>query len=150
MSAAGQTGSETYSDAPPLQGFLQDESDEEVRISVPGGTWVVKRSDLVGLEDWKDPVGEGDGRPVQAEVRSGAVIGFNQSVKVEPRERPMTMPDKLSQVVGMDVLREMGNAWAGRLGFKAVVDAGAGSSPSACCWETGNWGMDCSPDDCMD
>ena len=73
----------------PLRGFLESESDGEVRIAVPSGTWIIKRTDIERQSAWEDAqVVHGKGQPVEIVVRPGASIGLLHSVTVQPLERP--------------------------------------------------------------
>jgi hypothetical protein len=60
-------------------GFLTREDDESLYIADPQGTWVIRREDVVFLEDWKhaDCAPElmaQSGRPVRVGIREGATI----------------------------------------------------------------------------
>lgn len=150
MADSVSTRSRSYEESvPSLQGFLVDETERQVKIAVPHGAWLISRDDVVSIAEWENPIGNLDGRPVEATIRPGAQIDFLQSVKVATADRPLTLTDSLSEIVGRRELDEMARSWAGRMGFD-LVQPGGESSPSACCWETGTWGMECQPDDCMD
>jgi hypothetical protein len=144
-------GGGSESQTPPLQGFLVDESDKELRVGVTHGVWIIDRADVESLSDWEDPIkADFDGRPVQVVTRPGATLGFLQSVKVQPVDRPMTLSEQGARIFGSDQLQRMTQAWGGKLGFEVALRARA-RSPSASCWDSpGGWGMTCAADDCMD
>lgn len=137
--------------AAPLRGFLVEENERELRIKVAGGTWLLGRDDVSSVEDWDDAISvDFDGRPVSVTTKPGSTIGFLQRVKVAEVERPMTLTQEGAKLFGNEMLDRMTKDWGGQMGFEMVAD-GAGSSPSACCWEDpSGWGMICKADDCQD
>jgi hypothetical protein len=59
-------------------GYLTNEDENAVYLADPQGTWVIKRTDLVAMEDWKvqglPEFMSGNGRPVRVSVKDGATI----------------------------------------------------------------------------
>lgn len=59
-------------------GFLTREEDEAIYVADAQGTWILRRSDVVSVEDWTgEAVPEfmkGAGRPVRVAVKDGATI----------------------------------------------------------------------------
>jgi hypothetical protein len=59
-------------------GVLTREDSDNIYVADPQGTWVIKRSDLVKIEDWKDHVVPGfmagTGRAVRVAIKDGATI----------------------------------------------------------------------------
>ena len=51
-------GDPTRIDSSPLQGFLVEDSEDQLKVRVSQGTWIIERADVVDLSDWTDPVTE--------------------------------------------------------------------------------------------
>lgn len=141
----------TYADKAPLLGFLVEESDTEVRVRVSGGDWIIQRGDVEALSDWEDAVQvDFDGRAVQVLTKSGATLGFLQSVKVTASDRPMTLPESISKLVGDARMRELSDAWGAQYDM-TVVDPDVGQSPTVCDVSDPNgFGLVIKTDDCRD
>ena len=136
----------------PLKGLLASDADGEVRINVPGGTWVIQRADIERQTEWANPtVAEEGGKPVEVVVRPGASIGWLQTLTIESLERPMTLPDRYRAVVGSDDLSRQSEEWGRAHGFafNRVVTAEAGHT-SVSCWDhPSGFGTVCQGDDCQ-
>ena len=89
-------------------------------MRVAGGTWILGRSDIESMSDWDDPVEvDFDGRPVEIVAKGRARRRALQRVVVKPVDRPMTLSDKGSQLLG----KKTSTAWLVR---------GAGAWTSRC------------------
>lgn len=140
----------------PLRGLLASDADGEVRINVPGGTWVIQRADIERQSDWANPTvaasAAGDaGTPVEVVVRPGASIGWLQTLTIELLVRPMTLPDRYRNVVGSEDLSRQSEEWGRTHGFAfdRVVVAEAGHT-SVSCWDhPSGFGTVCQGDDCQ-
>lgn len=136
----------------PLKGLLASDADGEVRINVPGGTWVIQRADIERQSEWANPtVAEEGGKPVEVVVRVGASIGWLQTLTIESLERPMTLPDRYRAVVGSEDLARQSEEWGRAHGFafNRVVTAEAGHT-SVSCWDhPSGFGTVCQGDDCQ-
>lgn len=140
-----------HTDRAPLLGFLVNESDSEIRVRVSGGEWLISRDDVDSLEDWTEASAvDFEGRAVQVVTKTGATLGFLQSVQVKVSDRPMTLPDGLSKLVGDVRMNELGNAWGAQYDL-AVVDPDVGQSPTVCDFSDPNgFGLIIKTDDCLD
>ena len=132
-----------------LKGFLTKDTDEEVRIDVPSGTWIIRRADLESLSDWKDAPPHDRGKPVHVVVKAGAKIGMLTTVTVQPVERPMTLSEDRSQLVESKEYEELSGDWGNTHGFlfdeKTLK---AFSHTTVCCWEEYPSHFECRNDDC--
>jgi hypothetical protein len=135
----------------PLLGFLVDDSDSQISVQVSDGTWIIDRADIDQLSDWENPVAVNiSGRAVQVIVRSGSTIGFLQSIKVTAIDRPMTLPEGFSKILGGERVRELSETWGAQNQLEAVA-TDAGNSPSVCDWSDPNgFGLILKVDDCRD
>jgi hypothetical protein len=135
----------------PLLGFLVDDSGSQIRVQVADGTWIIDRSDIEKLSDWENPVAvDISGRAVQVIVRSGSTIGFLQSIKVTASDRPMTLPEGFSKVLGEERLRELSETWGAQNDLQTLA-TDAGNSPTVCDWSDPNgFGLIIKIDDCRD
>jgi hypothetical protein len=141
----------TYNDKAPLLGFLVEQSDLEIKVRVSGGEWVIRRDDVESMSDWDSAIAvDFEGRPVQVVAKSGATLGFMQSVTVMASERPMTLPEGLSRLVGDQRMRELSDAWGAQFDLQ-VVDPDVGQSPTVCdCSDPNGFGLVIKTDDCRD
>lgn len=137
----------------PLLGFLVGESDSEIRVRVAGGTWLIDRSDVESMDDWDDPVSvDFEGRPVRVTARSGATLGFLQSMTIESSDRPLTRLKRASTLFGAEHLEGLSKTWGAQHEFADdQVTLEAGGSPSVCEREDpSGFGMILFPCDCKD
>lgn len=141
----------TVTDNAPLLGFLVEEDEDRITVRVDGGRWIIDRTDVVSLSDWDDafPVAF-PGRPVAVVTRSGASLGFLQTVTVDDTDRPMTLPAGMSALVGEQGLAQMAEAW-GTAHAVSFDSEAVGQSPTVCdCTPVGEFGMIIKTDDCRD
>lgn len=133
----------------PLKGYLADESDREIRVHVRRGTWIIPKSDIETLSDWKDSPGVMESlRPIQVVIKPGSTIGFLQKFVVEPMDRPFTLPAHYSELVGNKDLSLLANEWGLRHGFSIDEPISADGHDTVSCWgEPGGWGLHCEADD---
>jgi hypothetical protein len=133
-----------------LRGFLGNESDAEVRIDVPAGTWIIQRADVERLSDWQEaPSVHGFGRAVQVVVKPGATIGLLTSVTVQPLDRPLALSESGSNLVDSETFTELSQDWGRTHGFG--IDEKVAESLShttVCCWQEGPSHFECRNDDC--
>jgi hypothetical protein len=136
-----------------LKGFLSSESDDEVRVDVSGGTWIVRRADIEQQLDWTEPAPtfHAEGKPVKVVIRAGAQVGFLRFVTVEPIERPITLPARYSKVAGTESISDSTEEWGRSHGFQLDVKvAAANGHTSVSCWDDpSGFGAVCQGDDCM-
>lgn len=134
----------------PLKGFLAAEDDREVRVDVRDGTWIIPRSDIESLSEWENaPAAAHAHKPVQVVIKPGSKIGFLRMMTVHPLERPFTLPEHYSKLIGNRDLSEMAQQWGLRQGFKVVEPLGFGPHDTVSCWEDpSGWGLVCQGDDC--
>ena len=141
----------TSTDKAPLLGFLVKENDSEIRVRVSGGEWVINRDDVDSLQDWTDAIAvDFDGRGVQVFTKAGATLGWLQTVQVNASDRPMTLPENLSKLVGDVRMNELADAWGAQFDLQ-VVDPDVGASPTVCDVSDPNgFGLIIKTDDCRD
>lgn len=142
---------ETISDQAPLLGFVVKESDSKIHVRVSGGDWVIRREDIDSMSDWENHTAvDIKGRAVQVMPKSGATLGFLQSVKVTARDRPMTLPEGFSKLLGSDRVTELGRSWGVQHDLQ-VIDEAIGASPTVCDWDDpSGFGTIVKTDDCRD
>jgi len=142
---------ETYADTTPLLGFLVQESDSEIRVDVGGGTWIIDRADIEHMSDWENPPAiDIEGRAVQVVAKSGATLGFLQPVKVTASDRPMTLPEGFTKILGGERLRELSESWGAQYDLE-VAPSDIGQSPTVCDYDDpSGFGTIVKTDDCRD
>jgi hypothetical protein len=118
---------------PPLRGYLESEdSDDVIRIRSGDGTWTFHREDVLSISDWEGLSDSPDSRPVQVDIRIGAVGEFSQSFKVAYADRPMTLPDQPTVVGADEEFEQQVEAWSADLEFVAEPWPDGGITRSAC------------------
>lgn len=120
-----------------LRGYLVDQTDTDVVVRSGDGTWRFRPDDVLIVQDWDDPPAlpagqEPIGRPVQIDVRMGAVADFSQSFRIEVADRPMTLPDRLPEIVPDENFAQQAQAWAANLLFLGEAWPDGGHTRSSC------------------
>lgn len=136
----------------PLRGFIVKDDADSVWIEDKSGTWIVKKSDIVGEnKNWNPQDSRFKGKPTCIFIKDGAEIFEIRPTKVDLSARPITLgdPRDLPEVLGDRDLQKLAERWARHLGFRPgeTLDSTCTPWTTACCWETGDWQTDCQADD---
>jgi hypothetical protein len=120
-----------------LRGYLVDGAADEVVIRSGDGTWRFRAADVLIVHDWEDPPAtepgqEPIGRPVQVDVRVGAVGDFSQSFRITIADRPMTLPDQLPEIAPDETFDQQAQAWAARFLFLGEHWPDGGTTRTSC------------------
>ncbi|QBS39851.1 hypothetical protein [Nocardia sp. CS682] len=137
----------------PLRGVLVAESERDITLRVPEGTWTFRRSDVVRVLD--SPLTDGlscvpdgittlpdgtaprtgrvsaagevgavrVGRQVVVDVRAGATADFTRKMRIDLVDRPMAIPETPSPARGDEELRQLTERWAERLNIADLTGA---------------------------
>lgn len=136
-------------------GFVVAEKDGELHLRDSDSTWIVRRDDVIGREKWSGAPDDAPGKPVRVHIRADATVRQVREFKLLPSDRPITFPDpeRPTRVVGVEELNAIGRRYAAKLGWTPGEDIFGPFGPfksitTVCCWGTGDFGLDCSGDDC--
>ena len=142
-----------------LAAVLTREDQDSIYLADPQGTWVIKRSDVLAVDEWKNhTVPEfmsGSGRPVRVSIKDGATmyeirpwqvghveIGHKASEVVDKVFTLGGAPLPVSErsVVGENQLRLLERHFARRIGWAPdyVPGANPDSTPRHSCY-SGTW-----------
>ncbi len=136
----------------PLRGFIVKDEEDSLWIEDNSGTWIVKKSDIVGKnKDWNPGDTRFKGKPACIFIKDKAELFEIRPTTVDLSARPITLgdPRDLPTVIGDGDIQKLGERWARHLGFKPgeTIDSSCTPKTTASCWNTGEWGLDCQADD---
>lgn len=137
-----------------MSGFVVAEKDGELHLRDADSTWIVRRDDVIRKDKWSGAPEDAEGKPVRVHIRANATVRQVREFVMLPRDRPITFPDPANptRVVGAEQLNAIGRQYAAKLGWTPGDDIFGPFGPFAittvCCWGTGDFGLDCSGDDC--
>ena len=140
----------------PLRGFITRDDKDQVWISDRVGTWIVPTEAIVARDDWKAKDARFKGNPEVLFLRDGAVIHEvrKTTIKIEDRPRTISCREQAPERVdATTALEEAERRLSRHLGFEPWSQGGDPlnhdhTCTTVSCWDTGDWGMDCSGDDC--
>jgi len=108
-----------------LVGYLAKEDENQVWIQDREGTWIIDKSDVVGIKEHEPKVKGFGSKAVCAFIRDGAEIYEMRPWKIDLNAKPITIcdPKSLPDVIGQKELRSLGNQWRRHVGLKAARKA---------------------------